>query len=163
MMRIGQGFDVHAFAPVGSATQFRLGGVSITDNRGVIAHSDGDVLLHALMDAMLGALGLEDIGHQFPDTDPKYQNADSRELVKEVVTLMRKAGFWVVNLDATVLLEAPKVKPYRPLMIKAIAELLGCDSACVSVKATTTEKLGFIGRGEGLAAQVVVLLSADTA
>lgn len=161
MMRIGQGFDVHAFAPVGSATQFALGGVSIPDHRGVIAHSDGDVLLHALMDAILGAIGLEDIGHQFPDTNPLYQNADSRNLLKEVVGLMRKAGFCVVNLDATILLEAPKVKPYRALMISAIAELLDCDQVCVSVKATTTEKLGFVGRGEGLAAQVVVLLSAD--
>ncbi|MDC3342869.1 2-C-methyl-D-erythritol 2,4-cyclodiphosphate synthase [Pseudomonadales bacterium] len=163
MMRIGQGFDVHAFAPIGSATQFALGGISIPDDRGVIAHSDGDVLLHALMDAILGALGLEDIGHQFPDTDPAYQNADSRDLLKAVVQLMRDARFSVINVDATVLLEAPKVKPYRPLMIAAIAEGLGCDVSCVSVKATTTEKLGFVGRGEGLAAQVVVLLSANRA
>jgi len=115
------------------------------------------------MDAILGALGLEDIGHQFPDTDPAYQNADSRDLLKAVVQLMRDAGFSVINVDATVLLEAPKVKPYRPLMIAAIAEGLGCDVSCVSVKATTTEKLGFVGRGEGLAAQVVVLLSANRA
>jgi 2-C-methyl-D-erythritol 2,4-cyclodiphosphate synthase len=115
------------------------------------------------MDAILGALGLEDIGHQFPDTDPAYQNADSRELLKAVVEMMRNAGFSVVNVDATVLLEAPKVKPYRPLMIAAIAEGLDCEAGCVSVKATTTEKLGFVGRGEGLAAQVVVLLSANRA
>ncbi|MBT5051898.1 MAG: 2-C-methyl-D-erythritol 2,4-cyclodiphosphate synthase, partial [Gammaproteobacteria bacterium] len=133
------------------------------DDRGVIAHSDGDVLLHALMDAILGALGLEDIGHQFPDTDSAYQNADSQDLLQAVVALMRDAGFSVINVDATVLLEAPKVKPYRPLMVAAIAEGLGCEACCVSVKATTTEKLGFVGRGEGLAAQVVVLLSADGA
>lgn len=163
MMRIGQGYDVHAFGPVGSGTQFVLGGISIPDDRGVIAHSDGDVLLHALMDAILGALGLEDIGHQFPDTDPAYQNADSRDLLKAVVERMRHAGFSMVNVDATVLLEAPKVKPYRPSMIANIADDLGCDPRCVSVKATTTEKLGFVGRGEGLAAQVVVLLTADSA
>lgn len=159
-MRIGLGIDAHIFTPVGEADSFVLGGVEIPYDRGVIAHSDGDVLLHALMDAILGALGLEDIGHQFPDSDPKYQNADSKEMTRGVVAMMQRKGYSLVNVDATLLLEAPKMKPHRQAMIASVAEVLACKTSQVSIKATTVEKMGAIGRGEGLAAQVVVLLQA---
>ena len=160
-MRIGQGIDVHAFLEPGSANHIMLGGVEISHDRGVLAHSDGDVLIHALMDALLGALGLPDIGHQFPDSDPKFSGANSMSLLASVVALMDQAALRIENLDATVLLEAPKLVPYREAMIQSIAQALGCEQERVGLKATTTEKLGFIGRGEGISAQVVVLLTSD--
>ena len=160
-MRIGQGIDVHAFSKSGSASHIMLGGVEIAHDRAVLAHSDGDVLIHALMDALLGALGLPDIGHHFPDSDPQFSGADSMKLLASVVALMDQAALRIENLDATVLLEAPKLAPYREAIIVSIAQALGCEQGRVGLKATTTEKLGFIGRGEGISAQVVVLLTAD--
>lgn len=160
-MRIGQGIDVHAFSEPGSASHIMLGGVEIPHDRGVVAHSDGDVLIHALMDALLGALGLPDIGHQFPDSDPQFSGANSMKLLASVVGRMNEAELYIENLDATVLLEMPKLAAHREAMIQSISQALGCDQGRVGIKATTTEKLGFIGRGEGISAQVVVLLTSD--
>ncbi len=160
-MRIGQGIDVHAFSEPGSASHIMLGGVEIPHDRGVVAHSDGDVLIHALMDALLGALGLPDIGHQFPDSDPQFSGANSMNLLASVVGRMNEAELYIENLDATVLLEMPKLAAHREAMIQSISQALGCDQGRVGLKATTTEKLGFIGRGEGISAQVVVLLTSD--
>ncbi|MGB1189241.1 MAG: 2-C-methyl-D-erythritol 2,4-cyclodiphosphate synthase [Pseudomonadales bacterium] len=160
-MRIGQGIDVHAFSEPGSASHIMLGGVEIPHDRGVVAHSDGDVLIHALMDALLGALGLPDIGHQFPDSDPQFSGANSMKLLASVVGRMNEAELYIENLDATVLLEMPKLAAHREAMIQSISQALGCDQGRVGLKATTTEKLGFIGRGEGISAQVVVLLTSD--
>ncbi|HWP94318.1 MAG TPA: 2-C-methyl-D-erythritol 2,4-cyclodiphosphate synthase [Gammaproteobacteria bacterium] len=154
-MRIGQGFDVHAFGPGDAVT---LGGVRIPHERGLIAHSDGDVLLHALADALLGAAALGDIGQHFPDSDPRWRGADSRMLLREVVRLVTARGFGVINVDATVIADAPRLAPHIESMRTNIAADLGIEIARVSVKATTTEKLGFTGRGEGIAAQAVVLL-----
>ena len=160
-MRIGQGIDVHAFSEPGSASHIMLGGVEIPHDRGVVAHSDGDVLIHALMDALLGALGLPDIGHQFPDSDPQFSGANSMKLLASVVGRMNEAELYIENLDATVLLEMPKLAAHLEAMIQSISQALGCDQGRVGLKATTTEKLGFIGRGEGISAQVVVLLTSD--
>ncbi len=160
-MRIGQGIDVHAFSEPGSASHIMLGGVEIPHDRGVVAHSDGDVLIHALMDALLGALGLPDIGHQFPDSDPQFSGANSMKLLASVVGRMNEAELYIENLDATVLLEMPKLAAHREAMIQSISQALGCDQGRVGLKATTTEKLGFIGRGGGISAQVVVLLTSD--
>jgi 2-C-methyl-D-erythritol 2,4-cyclodiphosphate synthase len=140
-----------------------LGGVRIAYPRGVIAHSDGDVVIHALCDALLGALGLGDIGQHFPDSDPRYRGADSRVFLREVHALMRAAGFVLVNADVTVLAEAPRIGPHRARMAENLAVDLGVAAACVNIKATTTERLGFIGRGEGLAALATVLLDAARA
>jgi 2-C-methyl-D-erythritol 2,4-cyclodiphosphate synthase len=154
-MRIGQGFDVHAFE---DGRPLIIGGVTIPYARGMKAHSDGDVLLHALCDALLGAAALGDIGKHFPDTDVTYQNADSRVLLRRVVTLVCAAGFSVANVDMTLIAQAPKFAPHIDAMRNNIAEDLGVAVACVSVKATTTEKLGFTGRGEGIAAQAIALI-----
>jgi 2-C-methyl-D-erythritol 4-phosphate cytidylyltransferase/2-C-methyl-D-erythritol 2,4-cyclodiphosphate synthase len=156
-MRIGQGFDVHAF---GAGDHVILGGVRIDYPRGVIAHSDGDVVIHALCDALLGALGAGDIGQHFPDTDPRYRNADSRVFLREVAARMRAAGLKLVNADVTVLAEAPRIARYRTAMAENLAADLGVAARCINIKATTTERLGFIGRGEGLAASAAVLLDA---
>jgi 2-C-methyl-D-erythritol 2,4-cyclodiphosphate synthase len=156
-LRVGQGFDVHAF---GGGDHVVLGGVHIQHLRGVKSHSDGDVLIHAIMDALLGAAALGDIGQHFPDTDPKYKGADSRALLREVRTKLTAAGFTVINVDSTVIAEAPKVAPYAEEMRRNIAVDLGIGYGAVSVKATTSEKLGYTGRGEGIAAMAVVLLSA---
>lgn len=155
--RIGHGFDVHAFGP-GDAVV--LGGVRIAHARGLRAHSDGDVLLHALCDALLGAIGAGDIGRHFPDTDPAWAGADSRDLLRRVVAQVARAGYRVGNADMTVLAEAPKLAPRVAAMCTNIAADLGVDAACINVKATTTEKLGFVGREEGIAAHAVVLLEA---
>jgi 2-C-methyl-D-erythritol 4-phosphate cytidylyltransferase/2-C-methyl-D-erythritol 2,4-cyclodiphosphate synthase len=155
-MRIGQGFDVHAFGP-GEAVV--LAGVRIPHTHGVIAHSDGDVVIHALCDAVLGALGQGDIGQHFPDSDPRYRHADSRIFLREVATLMRAAGLRIVNADVTVLAEAPRIGKYRAAMAANLGADLNVAPGLVNVKATTTERLGFIGRGEGLAAQASVLLA----
>ena len=156
-MRIGSGFDVHAFGPGNFVT---LGGVRITHQSGVIAHSDGDVVIHALCDALLGALGQGDIGQHFPDSDPRYRGADSRVFLREVAARVREAGLRVINADITVLAESPRIGAHRAAMAANLAADLGVDSGQVNIKATTTERLGFIGRGEGLAAQAVVLLDA---
>lgn len=155
-LRIGQGTDVHTFGP---GDQVVLGGVKIPHSQGIVAHSDGDVVIHALCDAILGALGDGDIGQHFPDTDPKYRGADSRVFLRVVRERMQAAGFHLVNADITVLAEAPRVNPHRAAMVQNLAADLQTDPKLVNIKATTTEKLGFIGRKEGLAAQASVLLA----
>ncbi|MGY4515500.1 2-C-methyl-D-erythritol 2,4-cyclodiphosphate synthase [Lysobacter sp. HA18] len=154
-VRIGQGFDVHAF---GDGDHVMLGGVRIPHSRGVVAHSDGDVVLHALCDAILGALALGDIGHHFPPSDARWRDADSRTFVRHCVALAAERGFRVVNVDATVIGERPKVGPHAQTMRECIAQDLGVAIDAVSVKATTTERLGFTGREEGIAAMAVCLL-----
>jgi 2-C-methyl-D-erythritol 4-phosphate cytidylyltransferase/2-C-methyl-D-erythritol 2,4-cyclodiphosphate synthase len=154
-MRVGQGFDVHAF---GEGDHVMLGGVRIAHPQGVVAHSDGDVVIHALCDAVLGALGEGDIGRHFPDSDPKYRGADSRVFLREVAARMQAAGLRLVNADVTVLAEAPRVAAHRAAMAANLAADLGVPAQLINVKATTTERLGFIGRGEGLAALASVLL-----
>lgn len=155
MIRIGQGFDVHAFGP---GDHVMLGGVRVPHDAGLIAHSDGDVLLHALCDALLGSLALGDIGKHFPPSDPRWRGADSRSLLRQVLGLVRGAGYRVVNVDLTVLAEAPKVGPHTDAMRALIAADLGVTPADVGLKATTTERLGFVGRGEGIAALAVALV-----
>jgi 2-C-methyl-D-erythritol 2,4-cyclodiphosphate synthase len=157
-MRIGSGIDVHAFGP---GDFVMLGGVRIPHTRGLVAHSDGDVLLHALCDALLGAAGLGDIGEHFSDSDPRWRGADSRGFVTRVLEMLRARGFTVANVDLTVLAEAPKIAPHRAAMRQQVAQLLGIPAELVNIKATTTEGLGFLGRGEGIAAQAVVLLGGD--
>ena len=154
-MRIGQGFDVHAF---GQGDAVILGGVSIPHSQGLKAHSDGDVLLHALSDALLGAVALGDIGHLFPDTSDEWAGADSRDLLRRVMQRVREEGYGVVNVDTTIIAQAPKMAPHIEAMRLNIAEDLGIPASRVSVKATTTEKLGFTGRGEGIACQAICLL-----
>jgi 2-C-methyl-D-erythritol 2,4-cyclodiphosphate synthase len=154
-MRIGNGFDVHALV-VGRPLV--IGGVTVPHDRGLAGHSDADVLLHAITDALLGALALGDLGAHFPDTDPRWKGADSRRLLVDVMAQVAARGYAVGNVDATVIAQAPKLAPYIPVMRANIAADLGCDIAQVSVKATTTEHLGFTGRGEGIAALATVLL-----
>jgi 2-C-methyl-D-erythritol 2,4-cyclodiphosphate synthase len=154
-MRIGQGFDVHALV---GGRKLVVGGVHIPYEKGLDGHSDADVLLHAICDALLGAAGLGDIGRHFPDTDPAYRGADSRELLREVAAKLKSSNFKVVNVDATILAQAPRMAPHIPRMIGNIAEDLGLAATAVNVKATTTEQLGFIGRAEGIAAQAIALL-----
>lgn len=156
--RIGQGFDVHAF---GDGDHVVLGGVRIPHDRGLAAHSDGDVALHALCDALLGAAALGDIGQHFPPTDSRWAGADSRDLLAAVVALLDEAGWRVVNVDLTLVCERPKIGPHAPAMRAAIAPVLGLEKNAVSIKATTTERLGFCGREEGIAALAVVLLRAS--
>ncbi|MDR2215476.1 MAG: 2-C-methyl-D-erythritol 2,4-cyclodiphosphate synthase [Nevskiaceae bacterium] len=153
-LRIGNGFDVHAFGP---GDQVMLGGVRVPHTQGVIAHSDGDVLLHALCDAMLGAGGLGDIGMHFPDSDPRWRGAASSRFVEACRELLAGRGLAVVNADLTLICEAPRVGPHRAAICAQIASLLALPPDRVNLKATTTEKLGFTGRGEGLAAQASVL------
>ena len=157
-MRIGQGFDVHRFEPEPSGRPLMLMGLRVPHDRGLVGHSDADVMLHALMDALLGAAGLGDIGQHFPDTDPAYRGADSAALLASVVERLRKDGWRVVNADVCLIGERPRIGPHRDAMRARIAPLLGIPPGDLNVKATTTEKLGFTGRGEGLAAQAVVLL-----
>jgi 2-C-methyl-D-erythritol 2,4-cyclodiphosphate synthase len=157
-IRIGQGFDVHAF---GDGDHVMLGGVRVPHTRGVLAHSDGDVALHALCDALLGALALGDIGKHFPPSDPQWKGADSRAFLRHCEALIRQQGWRVGNCDITVVCERPKVGPHAQAMREAIAGDLGIAMDAVSVKATTTETLGFAGRGEGIAAQAVCLLLRD--
>lgn len=155
-MRIGHGFDVHRFGP---GDNLMIGGVKLPFEQGFVAHSDGDVLLHAISDALLGACALGDIGRHFPDTDPTWAGADSRELLRHVVTLIQGQGYGVVNIDATLMAQAPKMAPHIDTMREVIAADLGVALGQVNVKATTTERLGFTGRGEGIAAEAVVLLN----
>jgi 2-C-methyl-D-erythritol 2,4-cyclodiphosphate synthase len=154
-IRIGQGFDVHAFGP---GDHVMLGGVRVPHDRGLQAHSDGDVAIHALCDAMLGALALGDIGRHFPPSDPQWKDADSRAFLRHCSGLLKQRGWRVGNADVTVICELPKVGPHADAMRALLASDLGIDIGDVSIKATTTEKLGFTGRGEGIAAQAVVLL-----
>lgn len=154
-MRIGFGYDVHRFGP---GDGVRLGGVGIPHDRGIVAHSDGDVLLHALMDALLGAAALGDIGQHFPPHDPRYKGADSRVLLREVSRLVATHGFRVGNCDLTLIAEAPRIGPHREAMAANVAADLGIARDKVNVKATTTDGLGAIGRGEGIAGQAIVLL-----
>ncbi len=154
-MRIGHGFDVHKFGP---GDHVVLGGVSIPYEQGLLAHSDGDVLIHALCDALLGAAGLGDIGKHFPDTDPEFEGADSRNLLRHVVGLLKTEGWAVGNIDSTLVAQAPKMAPHIEAMRAHLAADLEVDISAVNVKATTTEKLGFTGRKEGIAAHAVALL-----
>ena len=159
-MRIGQGFDVHQLV---EGRELIIGGVEIPHDKGLLGHSDADVLLHALCDALLGAAALGDIGRHFADTDARFKNIDSRILLREVAHMVRKQGFRVGNVDATIIAQAPKMEPHIFQMVANIAADLRVEKSAVNVKATTTEQLGFSGRGEGIAAQAVVLLIADVA
>jgi len=154
-MRIGQGYDVHAFA---AGDHVMLGGVRVAHDRGVVAHSDGDVVIHALCDAILGALALGDIGHHFPPSDERWRGADSRRFLLRSAELMHAQGYTLGNADVTVVCERPKVAPHAEAMRGNIAADLRCDAGRISIKATTSERLGFTGRGEGIAALAVVLL-----
>jgi len=156
-LRIGHGFDVHAFGGVGPVT---LGGVKIDYAQGLLAHSDGDVVLHALSDALLGAVALGDIGHHFPDTDDAFKGIDSRILLRKVFADVSAEGYKIGNVDITVMAQAPKMAPHIDAMRRCIADDLDADMSQINVKATTTEKLGFVGRKEGIAAEAVVLLVA---
>ncbi|QTM00224.1 2-C-methyl-D-erythritol 2,4-cyclodiphosphate synthase [Mannheimia sp. ZY171111] len=155
MIRIGHGFDVHAF---GEDRPLIIAGVEVPYHTGFIAHSDGDVALHALTDALLGAIALGDIGKLFPDTDMQYKNADSRGLLIEAYRQVQEQGYKVGNVDVTIIAQAPKMRPHIDKMRQVIADDLKCDIAQVNVKASTTEKLGFTGRGEGIACEAVALL-----
>ena len=155
IFRIGQGFDVHALVP---GRKLIIGGVTIPFDRGLLGHSDADVLLHAITDALLGAAGLGDIGRHFPDTDARYAGADSRVLLRGAMESVAAAGWQVGNVDATVIAQAPKLLPHVPAMVANIAADLGIEAAQVNIKGKTTERLGFTGRGEGIAAEAVALL-----
>ena len=154
-MRIGQGMDVHALV---AGRRLVIGGVEVPHDKGLAGHSDADVLLHAICDALLGAAALGDIGWHFPDSNPAYSNVDSRELLRATGKKITEAGYRIVNLDATIIAQAPRMAPHIAKMICNIAADLGLKPAAVSVKATTTEKLGAIGRGEGIAAQAIALI-----
>ena len=156
-MRIGTGYDVHTLA---EGRRLIIGGVDIPYEKGLLGHSDADVLVHAIMDALLGAAALGDIGKHFPDTDEKYKGADSLMLMREVRRILEENGFGIVNVDSTIIAQAPKMKPYIEQMRQNIADALQVDVSCVSVKATTEERLGFTGRGEGISAQAVCLITA---
>ena len=154
-MRVGQGYDVHAFK---AGDHLFLGGVKIKFNKAFEAHSDGDVLLHAISDALLGAAGLGDIGRHFPDTDANYKNADSRDLLRQVMLKLDQAGYRVGNIDATIVAQAPKMQSYIPMMVENIAADTQLSLSEINIKATTTEFLGFCGREEGIAAMAVATL-----
>lgn len=158
-MRIGQGFDVHQLV---EGRKLIIGGVEIPYDRGLLGHSDADVLLHAICDALLGAAALGDIGKHFADTEAKYKDIDSRILLRESLHLVREQGYRVANVDATIIAQAPKMAPHIPQMVTNIAADLRVERSAINVKATTTEQLGFSGRGEGIAAQAVVLLLAES-
>ena len=158
-MRIGHGYDVHRLVP---GRELVLGGVHIPYELGLLGHSDADVLLHAVMDALLGAAGLRDIGYHFPDTDPRYKGADSMELLRRVGEMLRQAGFRVGNIDVTMIAQKPKLKDYIPQMARNIAAALDTDVSRVNVKATTEEHLGFTGAGEGMSCHAVCLLTEET-
>lgn len=157
-MRVGTGYDVHRY---GEGDHVLLAGVRIPHTHGVVAHSDGDVLIHAVMDALLGALALGDLGQHFPDDDERYRDASSRELLRRVMELVRAQGYVLGNLDSTIIAETPRLAALVPAMRANLAEDLACDPGAVSVKATTHEGLGALGRGEGLAVQALVLLRSD--
>lgn len=154
-MRIGHGFDVHAFA---TDRKLIIGGVEIPYEKGLLGHSDADVLLHAICDALLGAAALGDIGKHFPDSDPRYKGIDSRLLLKHVAALIKEKGYGILNIDATIIAQAPRMAVHISKMVVNIAEDIGVDPDQINVKATTTEKLGFTGRSEGIAAEAVCLI-----
>ena len=156
--RVGQGFDVHALV---AGRPLVIGGVTIPFDKGLLGHSDADVLLHAICDALLGAAGLGDIGRHFPDTDPAYQGAESRVLLRETGARVQAAGWCIGNIDATIIAQAPRMAPHAAQMIGNIAADLGIDAGAINIKAKTTERLGFTGRGEGIAAEAVALLQRD--
>lgn len=153
--RVGFGYDVHQFGP---GEEFWLGGILVPHEKGSIGHSDADVLLHVICDALLGAADMRDIGYHFPDTDPQYKGIDSKKLLAGVVKLIRDAGWKIGNIDSTICLQRPKIKPIIPEMKQVIAEVMEVDEGRVSIKATTTEKLGFVGREEGVSAYCVCLI-----
>ena len=153
--RIGQGYDVHALVP---GRPLILGGVTIPYTHGLLGHSDADVLLHAITDAVLGAAALGDIGRHFPDTDTRFAGADSEALLREAVARVRAAGFGIVNVDATIVAQAPRMAPHIASMVERIAAATGLEAGCVNVKAKTNERLGFVGRAEGIAAEAIALL-----
>ena len=157
-IRVGQGIDFHRLE---TGLPFWLGGIVIPSEKGCVAHSDGDVLIHAICDALLGAAGLRDIGFYFPDTSNEYKDIDSKILLKKTHELIKETGFEIGNIDSVVCLEKPKISTYIPEMIKTISSVLSTECENISIKATTTEKLGFIGRKEGIAAFVTVLISKD--
>lgn len=156
--RVGQGYDVHALVP---GRKLILGGVEIPFERGLLGHSDADALLHAVTDALLGAAGLGDIGRHFPDTDPRYQGADSRVLLRDALALVHRQGWQLVNVDATLIAQQPRLAPHIPAMRQVLAADLGLDAGCVNIKGKTNEKLGYLGRNEAIEAQAVVLLAAS--
>jgi len=157
-MRIGQGFDAHALV---AGRKLVIGGVAIPHDKGLAGHSDADVLIHAVCDALLGAAGLGDIGGHFPDSDARYKDIDSRRLLREVAQLLRERGLRPANVDATIIAQAPKMAPHIPAMRANLATDLGIAPAAVNIKAKTTEMLGFVGRGEGIAAEAVALVAGD--
>ena len=154
-MRIGHGYDVHRLV---EGRDLILGGVKIPYEKGLLGHSDADVLTHAVMDALLGAAALGDIGKHFPDTDPAYKGADSLKLAEHVATLLANKGYRIGNVDTTLIAQAPKLAPHIPTMKQNLARALGCDESCINVKATTEEHLGFTGREEGISAHAVVII-----
>ena len=154
-IRIGQGYDVHALVP---GRRLVIGGVEIAHTHGLLGHSDADVLLHAITDAVLGAAALGDIGRHFPDSDVRFRGADSLVLLAEAAARVRAAGYAIGNVDSTVIAQAPRLAPHIPAMVERIAGALGIDPGCVNVKGKTTERLGFAGRGEGIAAEAVALI-----
>ncbi|MBK8113887.1 MAG: 2-C-methyl-D-erythritol 2,4-cyclodiphosphate synthase [Candidatus Accumulibacter sp.] len=156
MIRVGQGCDIHALVP---GRRMILGGVDIAHHAGLLGHSDADALLHAITDALLGAAALGDIGRHFPDTDARYRGADSRQLLRATVELLAAAGWRVGNVDATIIAQQPKMAPYLPQMVANIAADLQVPAGCVNIKAKTAERLGFVGRTEGVATEAVVLIS----
>ncbi len=155
-LRIGQGVDFHRLA---EGEEFWLGGIEVPFEKGAVGHSDADVLLHAICDALFGALSLGDIGTHFPDTDPAYKGIDSKKLLKQTYEIIQQEGYSILNVDATVCLQLPKLKPHIPAMKSCIAALLKLDITQVSVKATTTEQMGYVGSGEGIEAHAIVLLA----
>ncbi|MGA9422845.1 MAG: 2-C-methyl-D-erythritol 2,4-cyclodiphosphate synthase [Rhodanobacteraceae bacterium] len=159
-MRIGQGFDAHAFGP---GDHVMLGGVRIAHDRGLIAHSDGDVVIHALCDALLGAIAAGDLGRYFPSSDPRWMDVGSGQFLRHCAGLMRESGYLLVNADLTVICERPKIALHADAMRVNLADVLGCETGAVAIKATTSDGLGFTGRGEGVAAMAVVLLQEDGA
>ena len=154
--RVGFGYDVHQLV---EGRELWLGGIRFEHSLGLLGHSDADVLIHAICDALLGAACLRDIGYHFPDTDPQYKGIDSKRLLAEVVSLLREHGYTVGNIDSTVICEQPKINPHIPEMQACLADIMQVPADCVSIKATTTEHLGFTGRGEGIAAQAVALIN----
>lgn len=155
MYRVGQGIDFHCFK---EGNFIMLGGIKIPFDKGIEAHSDGDILIHSLMDAILGAMGLEDIGEHFPDTDPNYKGISSSLLLHKVLLKMKNSAYSIENIDITILAELPKIKPYRTQIIDNLCRFISIDKTQISLKATTTEKMGFIGQGEGLCCSSVILL-----
>ncbi|MCH4156095.1 MAG: 2-C-methyl-D-erythritol 2,4-cyclodiphosphate synthase [Muribaculaceae bacterium] len=158
MIRVGTGIDVHRLV---EGRDLWIGGVKIAYSKGLLGHSDADVALHALCDALLGAANLRDIGYHFPDTDPKYKGIDSKKLLAESYRLVKEKGYKIVNADMTICAEQPKLNPHIPLMQEVIAKCLECEAEYISIKATTTEKLGYTGRGEGISAYATVLIEKE--